>query len=45
MNLREIGSAVIEIQGIENGKLLVPVNYTLMRHTAFLCLDMNGIVV
>ena len=33
MNLIEIGSVVIEIQGVENGELAVPLNNTLVRHT------------
>ena len=36
VNLKEIGSAVIEIRGVEHGKLAVPVNSTLVHHTAFL---------
>ena len=32
MNLIEIGLVVIEIQGVENGELVVPVNNTLVRH-------------
>ena len=39
MNLIEIGSVVIEIQGVESGKLAVPVNNTLVHHTAFLATD------
>ena len=39
VNLIEIGPVVIEIQGAENGELVVPVNNTLMRHTAFLAAD------
>ena len=39
VNLIEIGPVVIEIRGIENGKLVVPVNNTLVRHTAFLAAD------
>ena len=39
MNLIEIGSVVIEIREAENGKLAVPVNNTLVRHTAFLAAD------
>ena len=35
VNMIEIGP-VIEIRGVENGKLAVPVNNTLVRHTAFL---------
>ena len=30
---------VIEIQGVENGDLAVPVNNTLVSHTAFLAAD------
>ena len=37
--LIEIGLAVIEIQAVDNGKLLVPVNNTLVHHTAFLASD------
>ena len=39
VNLIEIGPVVIEIQGVENGELTVPVNNTLVRHTAFLATD------
>ena len=39
VNLIEIGRVVIEIQGVENGKLAVPVNNTLVHHTAFLAAD------
>ena len=39
VNLIEIGPVVIEIQGVENGKLVVPVNNTLVRHTTFLAAD------
>ena len=39
VNLIEIGSVVIEIQGAENGELAVPVNITLVRHAAFLAAD------
>ena len=39
VNLIEIGPVVIEIRGAENGELVVPVNNTLMRHTAFLAAD------
>ena len=39
MNLIEIGSVVIQIQGAENGKLAVPVNNTLVHHMAFLAAD------
>ena len=37
--LIEIGPVVIEIQGVENGELAVPVNNTLVCHTAFLAAD------
>ena len=39
MNLIEIGQVVIEIQGVENGELAVPVNNTLVCHTDFLAAD------
>ena len=39
VNLIEIGLVVIEIQGVENGELAVPVNNTLVHHTAFLAAD------
>ena len=39
MNLIEIGPVVIEIQEVENGELVVPVNNTLVRHTTFLAAD------
>ena len=39
VNLIEIGPVVIEIQGGENGELAVPVNITLVSHTAFLAAD------
>ena len=39
VNLIEIGPVVIEIRGAENGELAVPVNNTLVRHTAFLAAD------
>ena len=39
VNLIEIGPVVVEIRGVENGKLAVPVNNTLVRHTAFLATD------
>ena len=39
VNLIEIGPVFIEKQGIENGKLVFPVNNTLVRHTAFLAAD------
>ena len=39
VNMIEIGPVVIEIWGVENGELAVPVNNTLVRHTAFLATD------
>ena len=36
VNLIKIGPVVIEIRGIENGELAVPVNNTLVCYTAFL---------
>ena len=39
VNLIEIGPVVIEIRGAENGELVVPVNNTLVSHTAFLAAD------
>ena len=30
---------VIEMRGVENGELAIPVNNTLMRHMAFLATD------
>ena len=39
VNLIEIGPVVIEIRGAENGELVVPVNNTLVSHTAFLATD------
>ena len=39
VNLIEIGPVVIEIRGAENGKLAVPVNNTLVRHTTLLATD------
>ena len=50
VNLIEIGPVVIEIRGAENGELAVPVNNTLVSHTAFLaadtrpCVLMNNLV-
>ena len=35
----KIGPVVIEIRGAENGELAVPVNNTLVSHTAFLAAD------
>ena len=39
VNLIEIGSVVIEILDVENDELAVPVNNTLVHHTAFLVTD------
>ena len=39
VNLIAIGLVVIEIRGIENGELAVPVNNTLAHPTAFLAAD------
>ena len=39
VNLMETGPVVIEIQGVENSKLVVPVNNALVHHTAFLAAD------
>ena len=39
MNLIEIDPVVIEIPGDKNGELAVPVNNTLVSHTAFLAAD------
>ena len=39
MSLIEIGPVVIEVQGVENGELVVPVNNILVCHMAFLGTD------
>ena len=39
VNFIEISQVVIEIRGVEYGKLVVPVNNTLVHHTAFLVTD------
>ena len=39
MNLIEINPVVAEISGVENCELVVPVNNTLVCHTAFLSTD------
>ena len=39
VNLIEISPVVIEIRGVENGEIAVPVNNTLVRHTTFLATD------
>ena len=41
INLVEIGPVVIEIQGVKNGDLAVPVNNILVCHTSFLAADMT----
>ena len=38
-NLIEIGPVFIKIRGVKNGELVVLVNNTLVRHTAFLAAD------
>ena len=39
VNLLEIGAVVIEMWGVENSKLAVLVNNTLVSHMAFLVAD------
>ena len=39
VNLIEIGPVVIQIRGVENGKLAVSVNNILVHHVAFLAAD------
>ena len=39
VNLIEIGPVFMEIRGVENGYLVVPVNNTLVCHTSFLGAD------
>ena len=39
MNLIEVSPVVIEIPGVENSELAVPVNNTLVCHTTFLAAD------
>ena len=39
VNLIEIGPVVIEVQEVENGKLVVLVNNTFVCHMAFLAAD------
>ena len=39
VNLIEFSSVVTEIRGAKNGDLVVPVNNTLVCHTAFLTTD------
>ena len=36
VNLVQIGLVVIEIQGVDNGNLVIPVNHTLAFSTTFL---------
>ena len=42
--IEELGPVVIEIWGVENGKLVVPVNSTLVRYMAFLAADTQSCV-
>ena len=44
VNVTEIGPVVIEIRGAENGELAVPVNNTLVHHTAFLAANTRSCV-
>ena len=37
--LVEIGPVVIDMQGVENGELWVPIDNTVVCHTAFLAAD------
>ena len=39
VNLIQIGPVVIEVQGVENGELVVPLNNTLKCHTDLLAAD------
>ena len=39
LNVIEISPVVIEIRGVENSELAVPVNITLVYHTAFFAAD------
>ena len=41
INLIEIGMVVIKIQGVENGKLAVPLHKTIVPHAAFWLLTHN----
>ena len=43
VNLIEISQAVIEIRGVENRKLAVPIN-NIVCHTAFLATDTRSCV-
>ena len=44
VNLIEISPVVIEILGVENGDLVVPVNNTLVCRTSFLAADIRPCV-
>ena len=44
VNFIEIGPVVIEIRGVENGELAVPVTLKLVLHTAFLTADRHTAV-
>ena len=39
VNMIEISPVVIEIRGVENSELVVPVNNTLVHHMAFLATE------
>ena len=39
VKLIEIGPVIVEIQGVENSELAVPVNDTLVSHMTFLAVD------
>ena len=41
VNLIEIAPVVIDIRGVENDELAVPVNYILVCHMAFLAADIR----
>ena len=44
VNLIEISQVVIEIRGVENGELAVPINNTLVCYMAFLAADVRPCV-
>ena len=44
INLLKISPVVLEIGGVENGDLAVPVNNTLVCHTSFLAADIRTTV-
>ena len=44
VNLMKIEPVVIEIQGVENSELAVPVNNTLVCHMPFLAADTRSCV-